>query len=118
METKKLRPIILKNKTKIIKMNQEGGLDLKDIAEKIGAHSSTICRYFKEWGISVIRHRIYLNKKRNNIRKPQEKKHWYRKFSKEFLEHRAKITKSNKNRVKYMKGVNLSGYKRLIRNLL
>ena len=111
-------------KDRIIKMQKEGARIL-DIAKEYNVTESSMYKYFKRWGVRVIRSskyksREYGDKQKNMKKKKGNKKreHWHREFSKAFIENRAAMTKKYGDKIKYPKGVSGLGYKKLIRGVV
>ena len=108
---------IRSQKDRIIKMQKEG-IRILNIAKMYHVTENTMYKYFGRWGIRVIRCSKYEKREFKDKQKPTKRKHWYRKFSKEFLAYRAEMTKMNGNKIKYIKDVNISHDQRMIRNIL
>ena len=75
---------IQKERESIIKM-YEDGTRIPDIAKEYDVEQSTVYRWLSKWKIKV--------KKGTYRYKKKPRKHWKRKFSPEFLAHRAEMTK-------------------------
>ena len=110
MNSTQLKGVVLDQDKDIIIEKYNKGVEIHILADKYEVGVDTIARRLRDWGIKV--------KKGDYYRKKIIKKHWYRKFSKEFLAHRAEITKMNGNKIKYIKDINLSHDQRMIKNVL
>ena len=104
-------------KDRIIKMQKEG-MRILDIAKIYHVTESTMYKYFSRWGIQVMRSSKYEKREFKDKQKFKKRKHWKRKFSKEFLDNRAVITKANGSKIKYINTVNDARDAKLIRNIL
>lgn len=114
---------IRSQKDRIIKLQKEGARVL-DIAKEYNVTESLIYKYFKRWGVQVIRSSKYerrefgdkpknMNRKRGN----KKREHWHREFSKAFIENRAAMTKKYGDKIEYPRGVGGPGFRKLIRNI-
>ena len=101
--------IVDRNKKDIIEKYNRG-IKINILADKYNVGVDTLCRRLRSWGVKV--------RKGDYRRKIKTKKHWYRKFSKEFLANRVEITKMNNDRIKCSSGVNKTSDQKLIRNIL
>lgn len=102
--------VIQEDKEKIIKMYEDKE-KVADIANKYEVHESTIYIHLRKWGVKL-RRGAYSHRKK-------ERKHWYRKFSKEFLERRAEIQRLCGDKVKYVKDYeNSTEEQKLISNII
>ena len=108
---------IRSQKDRIIKMQKEG-IRILDIAKMYHVTESTMYKYLIRWGIRIMRSSKYEKREFEDKQKPTRRKHWKRKFSKEFLDNRATITKANGDKIKCIKMVNDTRDTRLIRNIL
>ena len=108
---------IRSQKDKIIKM-QKDGIRILDIAKIYHVTESTIYKYFNQWSVRILRSSKYEKREFEDKQKPTKRKHWKRKFSKEFLDNRTIITKANNINIKFMKTINNARDQKLIRNIL
>ena len=96
------------NKDIIIGMyNRE--VDVRIIATKYDVGIDTICRRLRSWGVKV--------RKGDYHKSKTTRKHWYRKFSKSFIENRVALTKRYGDKIEYPRGVGGPGYRKLIRSI-
>ena len=81
---------IRSQKIRIIKMQKEG-VRILDIAKMYHVTESNMYKYFRRWGVRIIRCSKYEKREFEDKQKPTKRKHWYRKFSKEFIKNRAAL---------------------------
>jgi hypothetical protein len=98
-----------KDKDRIIQ-KYNNGIKIHILADKYNVGVDTIARRLRNWGMKV--------NKGDYRRKVKIRKHWYRKFSKEFLANRAEITRMNHGKIKYIKDADISHSNNMIRNIL
>ena len=110
MNSTQLKGVVLDRDKDIIIGKYNKGMKIHILANKYDIGVDTIARRLRRWGIKV--------RKGDYHRKVKIRKHWYRKFSKEFLAHRAEMTKMNGSKIKYIRDVNISHDQRMIRNIL
>lgn len=110
MNSTQLKGVVLDKDKDIIIEKYNKGIKIHILADKYNVGVDTLCRRLRSWGVKV--------RKGDYYRKKVAKKHWYRKFSKEFLANRAEITRMNGSKIKYIKDVNISHDNRMIRNIL
>jgi transposase-like protein len=102
--------VIQENRKKIIKMYEDKER-VADIAKRYEVHESTIYMHLRKWGVKLRRGAYGFQKK--------ERKHWYRKFSKEYLERRAEIQRLCGDKVEYVEDYkNGTEEQRLVSNII
>ena len=101
--------IVDRNKKDIIEKYNRG-VKINILADRYDVGVDTLCRRLRFWGIKV--------RKGDYHRKRTTRKHWYRKFSKEFIKNRALLTKKYGNLIRYSKGMNKTSDQKLVRNIL
>jgi len=89
------------------------GMVVSDIAKLYNVSTSVIYLRLVKWGVKI---KKYTNARRRNIEKPR--KHYKRKFSPEFLAHRAEITRLNEGKIKYIKFECTTEDQKLVSNIL
>ena len=117
MYTSKWSVKIRSQKDKIIKRQKEGERILV-IAEDYHVTESTLYKYFRRWGIEIIRCKNYGKREWPKKSRFKRLNHWKRDFSKKFLEARAARTKKYGDKVTYIKTKDNPHDKRLINNIL
>ena len=110
MNSLQLKGVILDQNKKVIIKRYNEGVGIHILAGEYNVGVDTICRRLRTWGEKV--------RKGDYHRKKKNRKHWYRKFSKEFIKNRAMLTKKYGNLIKYPKGFNKTSDQKLVRNIL
>jgi len=98
------------NKDNIIQKYSEG-MSIANIAKLYNVAYSTIYFRLVKWGVKIRKHGG-ARRRRGTPARPK------RKFSPEFLAHRAEITRLNKGKIKYIKFEHSTEDQRLIDNIL
>ena len=110
MNSLQLKGILVdKDKDSIIKRYKRGVL-INIIAGKYNVGVDTIARRLRSWGVKV--------RKGDYHRDKTAHKHWYRKFSKNFIKNRAALSKRYGDKIRYPRDINRTSDQRLIRNIL
>ena len=84
----------------------------REVAELYGVAESTIYLRLVKWGVRI---KKYTGVKPRKIERPRRYK---RKFSKEYLAHRAEITKLNEGKIKYIKFEGTTEDQRLVSSII
>jgi len=101
--------MVNKNKDDIIK-KYKSGTEIVILASENNVSTDMLLRRLKTWGIKI--------RKGDFRKKPKQKGHWYRRFSKGLLIRQAENTRINNDRIKYVNGINKMRDQRLVRNIL
>lgn len=91
----------------------EQDIPISAIAKLYNVSHSVIYLRLVKWGVRIKKYAIA---RRRRIEKPR--KHYKRKFSKEFLAHQAEITKLNDGKIKYVKFEGTTEDQKLVSNIL
>ena len=107
-----IQAYINKNRANIMtKYNED--MPIREIAKLYNVATSTIYIRLIKWGIKVKRQR---SARRSNINRPRQ--HYKRKFSEEFLAHRAEIERLCEDKVKHIEFEGTTEDQLLVRNIL
>ena len=102
--------VLIDKKDLIIKKYQDGEY-IEDIARHFGVHYTTIQRRLNNWGIKVMRKKVYRKRKSNYNMKARE-------FSPELKAKMAENTRINNAKIKYINFYNTTEDQILITNIL